>query len=104
MSSLTAMSVRRKWTLGATALFLVALVAVVFIATGDVGSNTASTPPVDRLSPTAAETSSPSNPGSLTSAKQSDLDQSIGRMRDVVPVAASASPQPHSECRSPSST
>ena len=74
-------------------LVMLALVVVAVVANGHWSATSASHSAVDVSGPTSATTPSPSGQGSLTSDQQSELEQSIGRMRDVVPVDAATSPQ-----------
>ena len=93
MSPMAGISVRRKWALGATVLVMLALVAVAVIVNGHRSPTSAGRSAVQGSSPTVVTTPSPSGPRSLTSAQQSELEQSISRMREVSPVTAGTSPQ-----------
>jgi hypothetical protein len=91
MSALTGVSGRTKWALGATALVLLALVAVAVIVTGHTPPTSAGHPAVKRPSPTGAKALSPSGPGLLASEEHSELEESINRMRAVPPVPPATS-------------
>jgi hypothetical protein len=93
MSPMAGLLVRRKRALGAHVLVILALMTVSVIANGHGSPTSAGRSAVEGSSPTFATTPSPPGPGSLTSEQQSELEQNIGRMRDVVPVNAATSPQ-----------
>jgi len=93
MSLLTGLSARRRWALGTTMLVMLALVVVAVIANGHSSPTSVGRPTMEGSNPTSATTPSPSGQRSLTSDQQSELEQSIGRMRDVVPVDAATSTQ-----------
>ena len=86
MSPLIGISVRRKWAVGMTALVLLSLIVVAVIVTGHPSPTSAGHLTVEGASPTGATTPSPSSPGSLGAQQQSELEQSINRMRAVHPV------------------
>jgi hypothetical protein len=92
MSPLTWISVRRKWAAGATALTLLALVAVTVIVNRHAPPTSSGPFAVEGSIPPAATTASPSGPGSLAPQQQSELAQSIDRMRAVPSVNAATSP------------
>lgn len=89
MSALRGISARRTWVLAATALVVLSLVAVAVIAGGHSSPTSMGHVAVAGLSPTA------SLPGasSLTVEQQSDLQQSLARMRAQIPVAPATSTQ-----------
>lgn len=93
MNPLTRISVRTRWLLGATVFVLLTFAAVAVVVTGRGSPTSASPLAVEKSDPRVAASPSASNPGSLTSEQQLELEQSIGRMRDVVPVDAATSPQ-----------
>jgi hypothetical protein len=93
MSRLAEVSVRRKWALGSTVMVLMASVAGAFIVAEDTSSTSAGRPAVETSSPTLATTPSPSGSSPLTSEQQLEMQRSISRIREVVPVKAAASPQ-----------
>lgn len=93
MSRLAGFAVRWKWVLGAAVLVMFALVAVSVLANGHERPTSAGRSAAESSRPTAASRPSSSGPGSLTPAQQSEVEQSISRMRDVVPVKAATSPQ-----------
>jgi hypothetical protein len=86
MNRLTAISIRKRWALGATVLVLLAVVLVGVIVTGAPAPTSAGHLSVEGPSPTPASTPSPASPGSLAAEQQSELEQSINRMRAVPPV------------------
>ena len=92
MSRLTWFSVRRKWAVGATALTLLALVAVTVIVNRHAPPTSAGPVAVEGSIPPAATTPSRSGLGSLAGQQQSELAQSIDRMRAVPLVNAATSP------------
>lgn len=91
MSPLTWIPVGRKWAVGATVLVLLAVVVVAVIVTGQRSPTSAGHLAVKSASPTGATTSSPPSPGSLAAEQQSELEQSINRMRAVQPVGPATS-------------
>ena len=91
MSPLTWISAGRKWTIGAAALTLLALVAVTVIVNRHAPPTSSGPVAVDGSIPPAATTPSPSGPGSLAAQQQSELAQSIDRMRAVPLVNAATS-------------
>ena len=91
MSPLTGISAGRKWVVGATALTLLAVVVVAVIVTGQRSPTSVGHLTVKGASPTAATTPSPSGPGSLAAEQQSELEQSINRMRAVHSVGPATS-------------
>jgi hypothetical protein len=93
MSRLAGVAVRWKWVLGATVLVVIALVTVAVVVNGHRSPTSAGRSTPEGSRPTVATTPSPSGARSLTSGQQAELEQSIGRMRDVVPVNAATSPQ-----------
>ena len=74
-------------------LVMLALVVVAVIVNGHSSPTSVGRPTIEGSNPTATTTQSPSGPRSLTSDQQLQLEQSIGRMRDVVPVQAATSPR-----------
>ena len=92
MSPLSGISARKTWVLGATVL-VVPLVAVAVTAGGRSSPTSTGHVTVAGSSPTAS--TAPSLPGasSLTGEQQSDLQQSLTRMRAEVPVAPATSAQ-----------
>jgi hypothetical protein len=93
MSPLTGVSVRKRWTVGATVLVLLAGVAVAVIVTGHKSPTSAGRSIVEDSSPTGAGSVSPLGPGSLAAEERSELEQSLSRMRAVPPVQPATSPQ-----------
>ena len=93
MSRLAEVSVRRKWALGATVMVLLASVAGAFIVAEDTSSTSADRSAIQASSPRPATIPSPSGSSPLTSEQQLELQHSITRIREVVPVKAAASPQ-----------
>lgn len=92
MNPLAGPSVRTKWTLGATALALV-LIVVAVVVNGQRSLTSAGRSALEGPSPTVAITQSPSGARSLTPEEQLELEKSITRMRDVMPVNAATSPR-----------
>ena len=92
MSPMTWIPVRRKWAVGATALTLLALVAVTVIVNRHAPPTSSGRFEVDGSIPSAATTPSPSGLGSLAAQQQSELAQSIDRIRAIPPVNAATSP------------
>ena len=74
-------------------LVMLALVVVAVIVNGHSSPTSVGRLTTKGSNPTGATTQSPSHPRSLTSDQQLQLEQSIGRMRDVVPVQAATSPR-----------
>jgi hypothetical protein len=74
-------------------MVLLAGVTGAVIVTEPTSPTTAGRSAVEGSGPTPATTPLPSGPSPLTSEQQSELEQSIGRMRLVAPVNAAASPQ-----------
>ena len=93
MSRLAEVSVRRKWALGATVMVLLGGVAGAVIVAEDTSTGSAGRSAVEASSPTPATTPSPSGRPPLTSEQQLELQRSISRIRELVPVKAAASPQ-----------
>jgi hypothetical protein len=93
MNALTGVSGRTKWALGATALVLLALIAVGTLITGHNSQTSAGHPAAEGPGPTGTATLSPSGPGSLASEEHSELEQSLSRMRAIPPVQPATSPQ-----------
>lgn len=91
MSPLTWIPVGRKWAVGATVLGLLAVVVVAVIVTGHGAPTSAGHVAVNGSSPTAATIPPTSGPGSLVAEQQSELEQSIKRMRAVPPVQPATS-------------
>jgi len=92
MSPLTWISVRSKWAVGAIALTLLALAAVTGIVSRHAPPTSSGPFAVKGSFRPAATTPSPSGPGSLTAQQQSELAQSIDRIRAVPSVSAATSP------------
>jgi len=74
-------------------LVMLALVVVAVIVNGHSSPTSVGRPTMEGSNPTGATTQSPSGPRSLTSDQQLELEQGIGRMREVVPVQAATSPR-----------
>ena len=91
MSLLTWFPVGRKWAVGATVLGLLALIVLAVIVTGHGAPTSVGHLTVEGSSPTAATTPSPSSPGSRAAEQQSELEQSINRLRAVPPVQPATS-------------
>ena len=93
MSPLTWISAGRKWAIGATALTLLALVAVTVIVNRQAPPTSSGPVAVDGSIPPASTTPSPLDLGSLAAQQQSELAQSIDRMRAVPLVNPATSPK-----------
>jgi len=78
-------------------LVMLALVVVAVIVNGHSSPTSVGRPTMEGSNPTGATTQSPSGPRSLTSDQQLELEQGIGRMREVVPVQGS---RPREWCNS----
>jgi hypothetical protein len=89
MSPLNAISARKTWVLGAAALVVLSLIAAAVIVGGRSSPTSTGHVATRGSSPTA------SLPGasSLTVEQQSDLQQSLTRMRAQIPVTAATSAQ-----------
>jgi hypothetical protein len=92
MSPLNGISARSKWALGATVL-VVPLVAVAVIAGGRSSPTSTGHSGVGGPSPIASTAPSLQGARSLTAGQQSDLQQSLTRMRAQIPVAPATSAQ-----------
>jgi hypothetical protein len=92
MNPLNGISARSKWALGATVL-VVPLVAVAVIAGGRSSPTSTGHSGVGGPSPTASTAPSLQGARSLTAGQQSDLQQSLTRMRAQIPVAPATSAQ-----------
>ena len=86
MNALTGMSAGRKWGVGSTVLALLALIVLAVIVTGHGTPTSVGHLTVKGPIPRSATTPSPSSRGSLAAEQQSELEQSINRMRTVTPV------------------
>ena len=91
MSLLTWIPVGRKWAVGAMVLVLLAVVVVAVIVTGHGAPTSVGHLTVKGPIPSSATTPSPSGPGSLVAEQQSELEQSINRMRAVPSVGPATS-------------
>jgi len=91
MNALTGMSAGRKWGVGSTVLALLALIVLAVIVTGHAAPTSAGHVAVNGSSPTAATIPPTSSPGSLAAEQQSELEQSINRLRAVPPVQPATS-------------
>jgi hypothetical protein len=92
MSPLNGISARSKWALGATVL-VVSLVAVAVIAGGRSSPTSTGHSGVGGPTPTASTAPSLQGARSLTAGQESDLQQSLARMRAQIPVTAATSAQ-----------
>jgi hypothetical protein len=92
MSPLNGISARKTWVLGATVL-VVPLVAVAVIAGGRSSPTSTGHSAAEGPSPTASTAPFLSGARSLTAGQQSELQQSLTRMRAEVPVAPATSAQ-----------
>ena len=92
MSPLNGISARKTWVLGATVL-VVPLVAVAVIAGGRSSPTSMGHTAAGSSSPTASAAPSFSGARSLTAGQQSELQQSLTRMRAQIPVAPATSAQ-----------
>jgi len=91
MSPRSGISFKKRWVLGATALVLPAAVAAAVIAAGHASPPATGHSAAGGSSLTAAPTPSLPGPRSLTSGQQTDLQQSLARMRAQAPVAPATS-------------
>jgi hypothetical protein len=93
MSLIAGRSAGRRWALGAVGLLILVLVTVWITATGQTSTTASGMPTVDGSRPTRMTAQQPSGPGSLTSAQQRDLEQSLNRMRALAAVEPATSLQ-----------
>ncbi len=93
MRALGGFSVGRKWALGATALVLVVLVAVLIISAGHTSTTSSRHPAFGGSRPNRTAAPLPPGATSLTSEQQADLQHSLNRMRAQSPVAPATSAQ-----------
>ena len=91
MNALTGMSAGRKWGVGSTVLALLALIVLAVIVTGHAAPTLAGHVEVNGSSPTAATIPPTSGRGSLAAEQQSELEQSINRLRALPPVQPATS-------------
>ena len=91
MSPLTWIPVGRKWAVGATVLVLLSVLVVAVIVTGQGAPTSVGHLTVKGPIPRSATTPSPSGPGSRAAEQQSELEQSINRMRAVPSVGPATS-------------
>lgn len=89
MNPLRGIADRRTWALGATALVMGSLIAAVVIAGGHSSPTSMGHVAADAAGPTA----SLPGPSSLTAGQESDLQQSLARMRAQIPVIPATSAQ-----------
>jgi hypothetical protein len=93
MNPLAGRSVRMRWTLGATGLVVLSLLAVTGVVNRQPAATSAGPSAVGGSSPQTVTTQPSSGARSLTPGQQLELEQNISRMRAVVPVHAAQSRQ-----------
>lgn len=92
MSALSGIWTQRRWVLAAAALVMLPLVGVAVLAGGHASpSSTTASAAADGSSPTATTTPSLSGSRPLVAEQQTELQQSLTRMRNQSPVAPATS-------------
>jgi hypothetical protein len=93
MNPLAGRSARMRWTLGATGLVVLGLVAVTVVVNRQPAATSAGPSAVGGSSPQTVTAQSSPDSRSLTPAQQSELEQNISRIRAVAKVDAAESRQ-----------
>jgi hypothetical protein len=86
MNPLRGITDRRTWALGATALVVLSLITTAVIAGGH-----SSPTSIRHVAGSSSPTASLPGPSSLTAGQQSDLQQSLARMRAQIPIVPATS-------------